>query len=218
VDKVNASTICYSGSAHLSAGPVPRSSQRSDSVSRLLIRLSLLCFFLALSLTATSSPAQEVHPTESQVKAAYLYNFGKFVGWQADRASADSFEICVLGKDPFGAVLDATVAGESIGGRKITIEKPPGIEQATGCSVLFVSLSEESRLAPILATAQKMSLLTVSDIPRFVERGGIIGLVAQQGKIRFEVNRSAAERSHLTLSSDLLKVAIKVIEKPVPGS
>jgi hypothetical protein len=181
--------------------------------------LSWLGLFLALSLSATSSAAQEVHPTEPQVKAAYLYNFGKFVGWQADRAAiADSFQICVLGKDPFGAVLDATVSGESIGGRKITIERPSGIEQAAGCSVLFVSLSEESRLTPVLAAAQRMNLLTVSDIPHFAERGGIIGLVTQQGKIRFEVNRSAAERSHLLLSSELLKVATRVIEKPIPGS
>jgi hypothetical protein len=208
----------------MSSSPIPRSSQRTDPVSYLLLRLSLhrlylLCFFVALLLTVEFSPAQKLHPTESQVKAAYLYNFGKFVAWQADRAAiADSFEICVLGKDPFGAVLDATVSGESIGGRKITIERPSGTEQAAGCSVLFVSLSEESQLTPILAAAQKMSLLTVSDMPHFAERGGIIGLVAQQGKIRFEVNRSAAERSHLMLSSELLKVATKVIEKPIPGS
>ena len=174
---------------------------------------------LLIFVSVVLSWSQSSGPTESQVKAAYLYNFGKFVGWQADRAAiADSFEICVLGKDPFGAVLDATVSGESIGGRKITIERASETEQATGCSVLFVSSSEESRLTPILAAAQKMSLLTVSDIPHFAERGGIIGLVSQQGKIRFEVNRGAAGRSHLVLSSELLKVATKVIEKPIPGS
>jgi len=173
----------------------------------------------AFMLPAMHFQGQEAHPTESQVKAAYLFNFGKFVRWQADRPTTpDSFEICVLGKDPFGKVLEATVSGESIGDKKIAIAKPANIQEATTCSVLFISASEESRLAPILAVAQRSSVLTVSDIPQFAERGGIIGLVAQQDKIRFEVNRLAAQQSQLSLSSELLKVAMKVIEKPIPGT
>jgi hypothetical protein len=178
------------------------------------IRLVLLIF-----VSVVFSWSQSSGPTESQVKAAYLFNFGKFVRWQADKsATPDSFEICVFGKDPFGNVLDATVSGESIGGKKITITKPANIQETSTCSVLFISSSEDSRLAPILAAAQRSSVLTVSDIPHFVEHGGIIGLVAQQNKIRFEVNRLAAQQSQLSLSSELLKVAIKVIEKPVPGT
>jgi hypothetical protein len=178
------------------------------------IRLVLLIF-----VSVVRSWSQSSGPTESQVKAAYLFHFGKFVRWQADKsASQDSFQICVLGKDPFGNVLDATVSDESIGGKKITIAKPANIQETTTCSVLFISSSEDSRLAPILAAAQRSSVLTVSDIPHFAERGGIIGLVAQQNKIRFEVNRLAAQQSQLSLSSELLKVAMKVIEQPVPGT
>jgi hypothetical protein len=174
---------------------------------------------IALALLASHSPAQDARPTESQVKAAYLFNFGKFVNWPSTRAEIpDSFEICVLGKDPFGPVLDSTVAGESIGGRKITVARFSKIPDAPPCSVLFISSGEEAHLAPILAAAQRMSMLTVSDIPHFAERGGIIGLVAQQDKIRFEVNRGSAEHSSLALSSELLKVATRVIEKPTPGN
>ena len=79
-------------------------------------------------------------PTESQVKAAYLFNFGKFVSWQADRsATPESFEICVLGRDPFGTILDATVSGESIDGKKITIAKPANIQQANFRAVIKTS-------------------------------------------------------------------------------
>jgi uncharacterized protein DUF4154 len=174
-------------------------------------------FIFPLSLIASTSLAEEVHPTESQVEAAYLYNFGKFVKWQDERSSeSGSREICVFGKDPFGGVLDSTVAGESIDGKKITVSRPASIQDTSQCSILFVSLSEVNRLGPIFAAAQRSRVLTVSNIPHFAERGGIIEFVSQQGRIRFTVNRRAAEESHMILSSELLKVAVKVIDKATP--
>jgi hypothetical protein len=190
---------------------------RGPAVHRALLPSILLSCLL--SSTAIYSLAQPAHPTESQVKAAYLYNFGKFVRWQADRVSSPgSLEICVLGKDPFGTVLDSTIAGESIEGRKITVGRIARVQDAEPCSILFISTSEASRLGSILTAAQHLSALTVSDLPHFVEQGGMIGFVMQDGRIRFDVNRAAAEQSHLILSSELLKVATKVIEKPSPGN
>jgi hypothetical protein len=167
-----------------------------------------------LLLSSLHSFAQEFHPTESQVEAAYLYNFGKFVTWPADRvARSSTFQICILGKDPFGAILDSTVSGESIGGKKISVQRLTDIQQAQPCMILFVSSSEESQLPAILATANTFSLLTVSNMAHFAERGGDIGLVRERDRVRFEVNRSSAEEDHLQLSSELLKVAVRVIRK-----
>jgi hypothetical protein len=167
-----------------------------------------------LLISASFSAAQVPRPTESEVEAAYLYNFGKFATWPSDRAVADSpFEICIVGKDPFGKVLDATVLGERIGGRTIAIKRLSQVKQAESCSILFVSSSEEGRLGSILDSAHRFNLLTVSDVKHFAERGGVIGLVVQQDRVRFEVNRAAAERCHVQLSSELLKVAVKVIDK-----
>jgi len=179
-------------------------------------RRLLWSLLFSLSLPAITT-AQQGHPTELQVKAAYLYNFGKFVRWPADRdPSPKSREICVLGKDPFGAVLDATVAGESMDGRPITVRRLANLPDAPSCSILFVSTSEENRLYTILSAARGLGVLTVSDIPHFAERGGTIGFVVQQGRIRFEVNRDAAEQSHIGLSSELLKVATRVIGTDPP--
>jgi hypothetical protein len=163
--------------------------------------------------------AAQTHPTEFQVKAAYVYNFGKFVRWPAaSNPGAASFKICVLGKDPFATVLEATVAGESIDRKSITVKKVSNLQESSQCNILFISSSEETRLKSVLAATQHLSILTVSDIPRFAERGGVIGFVVQEDKIRFEVNLGAAEQSHLALSSELLKVASHVIAKPVPQS
>ncbi|HEY1799580.1 MAG TPA: YfiR family protein [Terriglobales bacterium] len=181
-------------------------------------RNMIACFssLLSLLLLIPVCSAQLTHPTEFQVESAYLYNFGKFVQWPPDRVQAsDSLQICLLGKDPFGAILDSTVAGEKIDGRAITVRRLSTVDDSSSCGILFISSSEEARLNTVLAIAQRSGELTVSDIPHFAERGGTIGFVMQQGRIRFEVNRAAAVQSHLTLSSELLKVASKVINKPL---
>jgi hypothetical protein len=171
-------------------------------------------FIVAIvTLCALYSSAQEARPTESQVEAVYLYNFGKFVTWPDRASQRELFGICILGKDPFGEVLDATVNGESVGGKQTKVQRLSNVEEAGSCSILFISAAEEKRLPTILAVAQRMNTLTVSDIPDFAERGGIIGLVKQKDRVRFEVNRKAAEQSHLVLSSELLKVALRVVGK-----
>jgi hypothetical protein len=176
-------------------------------------------FLLALFIASiiTRSEAQETRPTESQVKAAYLFNFGRFVRWPVPADSVDSLQICVLGKNSFGTVLDATVRGEAISGKPVTTRNIPSMREADGCHILFVSMSEEARLSTVLAGAKRLPALTVSDIPRFAERGGMIGLVNQADRIRFEVNVAPIEDSGLTVSSELLKVALRVIRKRAGG-
>jgi hypothetical protein len=184
-----------------------RSSRRKRLLTLLVTALFLLFTFIPAST--------QNHPTEFQVKAAYVYNFGKFVKWPAEASPATSpFEICVLGKDSFATVLDTTVSGESIDRRSIAVKRISNPQEAAECNILFIGSSEESRLKTILAATQRLSILTVSDIPHFAERGGAIGFVTQEEKIRFEVNLGTAEQSHLALSSELLKVASRVIARP----
>jgi YfiR/HmsC-like len=157
--------------------------------------------------------SQEFHPTETQVKATYLTNFGKFVTRPQTPPPPSDFVICILGKDPFGPVLDTTVAGEKISGKPITVRRLSGVQEVSRCNVLYISASESGRVTSILSATQRISVLTVSDIPHFAEYGGTIGLVNQGGKIRFEVNRASAQQRHLVLSSELLKVAIRIIDQ-----
>lgn len=150
-------------------------------------------------------------PTEYQVKAAYLYNFGKFVEWPTGVTASDSsFNICVLGQDPFSSTFGTTIAGESIKGKDVLIKRIPRAQDAVGCHILFISSSEEARLKEILAALDKTSVLTVSDMSQFTRRGGMIQFVMDSNRVRFEVNLTNAERTGLTLSSQLLKVAIGV--------
>jgi hypothetical protein len=174
-------------------------------LSHLLALAVLWAFTGTLFLHAQSSP------TEYQVKAAYLYNFGKFVEWPGkDTGSETSFNICVLGQDPFGSTFGSTIGGESIKGKSVLLKSIPRAQEAVGCHILFISSSEEPHLKEILAALDKTSVLTVSDMPHFTRRGGMIQFVMEANRVRFEVNLTSTERTGLTVSSQLLKVAISV--------
>lgn len=156
--------------------------------------------------------AQQKRPTESQVEAVYLFNFSRFIEWPADPASPTvaTFSLCVLGEDPFGAFLDSTLAGEGVGGKSFVVRRISKAEDALDCRILFVSTSEQDHLKQVFDVLANKSVLTVSDIPRFAQRGGMIEFVVDKDKVRFEINLTNATEAGLTLSSDLLKVAVAV--------
>lgn len=176
-----------------------------------------LAVMLGILTAAGNLPAQGSGPTEYQVKAAYLYNFGLFVSWpRAEKSGTEPFDVCILGKDPFGPALDSIFAGEVLHGQKVSVRRIADSQGAPGCRILFVSRSEAKQLKTILL-ALNAGVLTVSDMPDFVNRGGIIQFVREGEKIRFEVNLTAAKSAGLSLSSDLLKVAAAVRTKTTPG-
>jgi hypothetical protein len=172
-----------------------------------------------LLLTVPCLRAQQPRPDEFQVKAAYLYNFGRFVEWPGESAQdkGRSFEICVLGMDPFGPTLDATLASETIGGKSVMAKRISKAQDVDGCRIVFISSSEENHLKDVLAALEKTSVLTVSDIPGFSQRGGMIGFILDGSRVRFDVNLASAQGAGLTLSSELLKVATSVRRDTHPG-
>jgi len=169
---------------------------------------------LVITWTVIAAPwlhAQQSTPTENEVKSAYLYNFGKFVEWPAKATSeGDFFPICAWSDDNFGSTLETIIAGESINGKKVLVKRVAKPQDAVSCRILFISSSEQNQLREILAVLDNTSVLTVSDMPQFSRRGGMIQFVVEANKVRFEVNLTTAERAGLTLSSQLLKVAINV--------
>lgn len=188
---------------------------RSRICVRLLMALAIIGFFFG---TAGVS-AQKLKPTEYELKAAYLYNFARFVEWPAASESAKnaSFAICVIGQDPFGTALDGVVARETIDGKPVITKRIAKPQDAAACRVLYISSSEDSQLKAILSALDKSGVLTVSDIPQFSQRGGMIEFVPEGSRIRFEVNLASAEDAGLILSSDLLKVATSVRRNLQPG-
>jgi len=165
------------------------------------------CFF-----SVQLSQAQTQRPQEYQVKSVYLYNFGKFVEWPAATASAGTFKICVLGEDPFHSTLDETLSGETVAGKPAEAKRINNVQDAADCNVLYISSSEQRRLPQTLSALAGKKILTVSDMDNFASRGGMIQFVWDGDRIRFQVNLAAAMKVGLMLSSELLKVATKVVQ------
>jgi hypothetical protein len=145
------------------------------------------------------------------VKAAFIYNFAKFVEWPAssfDSATAP-LRLCVLGSNPLYADLQNIVAEKRIGSRSLQVRRVEAVE-IKDCHVLFLGSVESYRLQQALQAAQGTGVLTIGDVAGFLDQGGMINFVFDQNRIRFEVNLKAAQGAHLQLSSKLLSLAKSV--------
>jgi hypothetical protein len=185
--------------------------ERLNSVLR---RVSLVCLLLpGAVLGASRVHAQPRMALEYQMKAAFLYNFARFVEWPPDAfaPTSDSLIVGLIGEDPFGVVLDQTLGDKLLHDKKVVVRRFQRIESVVECHILFISASEEPRLGEIMKALNGASVLTVGDLDGFVERGGIIGFRKQDKKVRFEINADVAKRVGLKISSQLLKLAIRVI-------
>ncbi len=178
-------------------------------------RVLALMVVAAAILAGSVPPARaQSPPTEYEIKAAFLYNFAKFVEWPAD-AFADPrapIVLGIVGEDPFGSSLDTLVSGKAVNGRGLVIKRLKPGSDLRNCNILFISSSEKKHLAQILASVNGASVLTVGEMDRFIQSGGAVNLLLEENKVRFEINLVVAARARLKISSKLLALARSVIE------
>ena len=165
---------------------------------------------VGLFFSAGGLIAQQPKASESDVEAVYVFKFSQFITWPGNARAKSSFDICILGDDSFGPFLDKTVRGETVNGKNVVDRHIMRPQEAQSCSILYISRSEAYRLRQILDTVREWPVLTISDVPDFADNGGMIQFVLQNGRVRFEVNLAPATQAGLTLSSELLKVAVEV--------
>lgn len=172
-------------------------------------RLSL-ALMLAARIVAGGGSGRP--PDEYRVKAAFLYNFAKFVEWppEAFAGPSEPLVICVLGEDPFGRALDEAVDGKKIEGRAIAVRRISEARQAKGCRMLFVSSSERKRVLTVLASLAEPGLMTVGESDNATSAGMIVNFTLEDGKVRFAIDAAAGQREKLRFSSRLLSLAVSV--------
>ena len=146
---------------------------------------------------------------EYQVKAAFLYNFAKFVDWppQVFKHAADPIIVCIVGDTPIYTQLESATIGKTAGSRSFAVRKVSDAEHAGGCHILFIGLADRKRIPAILGSIRKSGVLTVGETPEFIPDGGVVNFKLEDGKIRFEINLQAAEQAQLQISSKLLSLA-----------
>lgn len=145
---------------------------------------------------------------ESQARAAFVYNFARYVEWpERVFASREApLVICVLGRDALGAAMTA-LESRQVQGRPVKVRAGVTVEDVHGCHVVFVSDLDGRRLVATLRSLAAQSVLTVSDLDGFIDAGGAIGIVRGDDRLQFEVNRGVLDRAQLKASSNLLRLA-----------
>ena len=157
-------------------------------------------------------------PGEYEVKAAYLYNFAKFVEWPAEAPATPpgTFVVTVVGADPFGRVLEETLKGKAVGGARLVLRRARDASDVPPSHIVFVSESEHDRLGGVLDRLAGSATLTVGETEDFAEKGGVIRFRMEDDRVRLDINPESARRARLRISSDLLRLAR--IVRPAKGS
>jgi hypothetical protein len=170
----------------------------------------ILSLFVLLG-AALQLCAQAAGPAfdEYQVKAAFLYNFAKFVEWPAGTfANAnDPIGICIVGQNPFGSTLENMVQGKKVGDRAFVVRRLPDTQQAKSCQILFIGAGEWKRVRALLEVLKGSPVLTVGETDDFTGFGGVIAFQLEGPRVRIQIALGTAERSKLRISSKLLSLA-----------
>ena len=190
-----------------------------------------IIIFLLIGIQTIPAGAQDKSDSnltrEYQIKAAFVYNFIKFVDWPEKKAGDQNEPVIIgiIGKDPFGDSF-GPITGKQIKGKKSLVVRFEGFEQLKKsgeadksveslrkCHLLFISSSEKENMKDIIQCVKKYNVLTVGDIPNMLEAGGIINFLVKENKVHFEINLIAAKQANLRIRSQLLRLATKVIDE-----
>jgi YfiR/HmsC-like len=152
---------------------------------------------------------------ESRVKAAYLYNFAKFVEWPSGvfRNPDDPTVICVVGDERISDVLEPAVSGKKANGRPVEARRPRSSDEFKSCHVLFIGFSDKERITQLLNRLQRSSVLTVGQSDQFIRLGGMINLALKNTTVELEIDPEASNAVGLKISSRLLVVA-RLVKAP----
>jgi hypothetical protein len=167
---------------------------------------------VVITILTLLAPAGQARPdssstqpalTETQVKAAFLFNFTKFVGWAAgDRPLG----ICIVGNQVLATAASDVVRGAVVGGRPVTALAPAVGSSFSACDLLYIGDVKADEAAAILARVRG-PVLTVGETPRFLRDGGMVRVFIEDNRLRFQVNRKQTEAAGIKISSQLMQLA-----------
>jgi hypothetical protein len=159
--------------------------------------------------SSRDADADGLGATETGVKSAFLYKFTHFANWPPETMgeAGDPFAMCVMGRNELADVLEHAVDGRTARDRPLVVKRIENVQQTRGCHLLFIGWSKLEKIERILGALGRQPTLTVGDVKGFARRGGMINLTKDGRRLRFEINRRAAERAGIHLSSQLLKLA-----------
>lgn len=176
-------------------------------------RTSLLALAACLAVLVSNPAARaESDALEYAVKATYLYKFGSFIDWPdtAFKSPSSAVDLCVVGDDPFGKILDRAVSGQRIGVRPIVVHRLRAAGRGSGCHIMYIAGSDVQSVAEALDAVRGTPVLTITDSARDARAKGIVHFVIHENRVRFEIDDYAASVNGITISSKVLSLATSV--------
>lgn len=169
-----------------------------------------LLLLVVLATGPRPTAAQRTRESAGDRKAEFVYNFMRLVRWPADafQNASEALRVQIIGRDPFDGSLDRLLVDKSVDRRRLVVTHSAASTAAPFPHVLFVSASEEPRVAAVLAVYCRAPVLTISDLERFANRGGVIGLVEEDDTLHFAINQAAASEARLEVSAQLFHMAV----------
>ncbi len=164
------------------------------------LALALACLLPALAAQTTLD--------ETRLKAAFIYNFTKFVEWPDEaQAPGSPMLVGVLGDPALAAAIHETLGDKRVRGHPFVVRHFSSLDNLALCHILVIDSPDKSTVQQILHIARAAPTLTIGEIPGFSDWGGVIELVLEDNKFRFEINEGAARLDGLKISSRLLRLA-----------
>ena len=213
--------------------PSSSSNYSEERVSQKAGCIVVLCIWIFSLAVVPCAGTGQAASKEYTVKLVFLYNFLKFVEWPKEKIpdSNEPMIIGIIGTDVFKGALEAVqensedslkvsvkrfkgVEELEESGEKKSSEPHPQIEDIRKCSLLFVCPSERRHIEEILESVKGHHVLTVADTDGFLEDGGIINLLVEDERVRFEINLGAAQQEKLAIRSKLLRLAKRIYNQP----
>jgi hypothetical protein len=181
-------------------------------------RVTGLVLIAAIGTIPWPAAGQRDPPPDTERRALFVYNLLLFVDWPADafQDASEALRVEIVGRDPYDGSLDRVLVGKSVDHRRIVVTHAAAPTTAPLPHVLVVSATEEPRLARVLAATCHVPVLTVSDLDRFANRGGVIGLVEENHVLHFAINQTAASEARLRVSSQLYHLAVPLFSTISP--
>ena len=181
-----------------------------------LLRLTAALLASLLAVLPGSAPAGQATPTEDEVKAAYVFNFARFIEWPPAKFAGNTSPLIIglIGNGPVGDVIGAVIQKKTINNHPLVLRRLSPADDLTLCHILFVCRSERERFADIVSAVHGAAVLTVGESDQFLERGGIINFYVDSETVKFAVNLDSSDQARLKISSKLLAVAKIVKIKP----
>jgi len=173
-------------------------------------KLAML-FLIGITLPISTVMAEKTS-TPEKIKAAYTYQFTKFVNWPSTAFSDNNtLFVCILGQENINDEFNS-LNQRKIEDRHIKVIQIFDINDINKCQILYISESEKYRLATIIEYLNNKPILSISSMQDFAKLGGIIDFVLIKNKVRFEINMISVKRSQLQVSAKLLEVSIRVFK------